>query len=92
MNEKKGDVRFKLILHNSKSISQAQIWGGTYKFANIPKGESATIFSIKIIDDKPYLSTQEIVISENVENQLKYELLTDESLKRYTEKLNSFYN
>lgn len=46
---------------------------GLYHLSAAPVGERAHVFGIKVVDQKAYLASQEVVVSENNEIELAYE-------------------
>lgn len=80
----------KIVFHRFKSIMNEFSDNSKISFNNIPSGEKITIIAIKYFDKKPYLAIKETETSTQVENNLTFQPITIDLLKRELRKLDRF--
>jgi TonB family protein len=78
-----------IVFHDIKSIMTANTTANEVTFKNIPLAKKITIIAIKYFDGKPFIATKETTISSMGENNLAFQPISLEGIKKEIEKLNS---
>lgn len=83
-----GDTKIKLVFNDINGVLMADIVDGKYVFSKVPAGSEATILAINTADGNLQAAIQQVTISEQPFQDLAFEEMTLEELKKELEKLN----
>uniref|UniRef100_UPI00404B9185 energy transducer TonB n=1 Tax=Flavobacterium sp. TaxID=239 RepID=UPI00404B9185 len=81
----------KVVFHSVKSIMHAFPQNGKYVLNQVPNGEKITIIAIKSIDNQPYISVKEAIISETIENKFVFQPVSLKNLESTLKELDKLF-